>query len=215
VAVALDNAPDRIAVQGVLPKWIVNAWTQEIDLGVSRHGFDDGRACLACLPHGKIKDEDEKIAEELRITEAKQEIRALLQTNRPLDAGFLERVAKAFDIPSESLQEFVGQSIRSFHQRAICGGVVMRLTDGAQPVKAVVPMSFQSALAGIMLAADLVKHASGVLNMPTTSTRINLLRPLAAHLHDPKAKDTSGRCICADRDFLAAYRRKHEISYPN
>ncbi|XSC48385.1 ThiF family adenylyltransferase [Bradyrhizobium sp. RDT10] len=61
VAVALDNAPDRIAVQGALPKWIVNAWTQELDLGVSRHGFDDGRACLACLylPHGKIKDDDE------------------------------------------------------------------------------------------------------------------------------------------------------------
>ncbi|MDH2406646.1 hypothetical protein QCM77_43425 [Bradyrhizobium sp. SSUT18] len=105
IAVALDNDPDRIAVQGVLPKWIVNDWTQEIDLGVSRHGLDDGRACLACLylPHGKIEDEDEKIAEELRITEAKQEIRALLQTNRPLDAGFLERVAKAFDIPSDSL----------------------------------------------------------------------------------------------------------------
>ncbi|MDE5445606.1 hypothetical protein GWG65_30180 [Bradyrhizobium sp. CSA207] len=217
VAVALDNAPDRIAVQGALPKWVVNAWTQEIDLGVSRHGFDDGRACLACLylPHGKIKDEDEKMAEELGMPEAKQEIRVLLQTNRPLDAGFVERVARAFDISSESLQEFVGQSIRSFHQRAICGGVVMRLTDGAQPVKAVVPMSFQSALAGIMLAADLVKHASGVLNVPTTSTRINLLRPLAAHLHDPKAKDTSGRCICADQDFLAAYRRKYEISYPN
>ncbi|KRR04383.1 hypothetical protein CQ12_34275 [Bradyrhizobium jicamae] len=211
IAVALDNAPDRIAVQGVLPKWIVNAWTQELDLGVSRHGFDDGRACLACLylPHGKIKDEDEKMAEELKMPEARQEIRHLLQTNRPVDVGFVERVAKAFDIPSEALREFIGLSVRSFHQRAICGGIVMRLTDGAQPVRAVVPMSFQSALAGIMLAADLVKHASGLLNTPTTSTRINLLRPLASHLHDPKAKDTSGRCICADEDFLAAYRRKY------
>lgn len=132
---------------------------------MSRHGFNDSRACLACLyfPHGKIKDEHEKMAEELRMPEAQQEIRNLLQTNTPLDAGFVERVAKAFGIPSESLQEFVGQSIRSFHQRTICGGIVMRLTDGAQPVRAVVPMSFQSALAGIMLAADLVKHASGVL----------------------------------------------------
>lgn len=217
VAVALDNAPDRIAVQGALPKWIVNAWTQELDIGVSRHGFNDGRACLACLylPHGKIKDEHEKMAEELRMPEAQQEIRNLLQTNPSLDAGFIERVAKAFGITSESLQEFVGHSIRSFHQRAICGGVVMRLTDGAEPVRAVVPMSFQSALAGIMLAADLVKHASGFLNMPTTSTRINLLRPLAAHLHDPMAKDTSGRCMCADQDFLAAYRRKYEVSCQN
>jgi len=217
VAVALDNAPDRIAVQGALPKWIVNAWTQEIDLGVSRHGFDDGRACLACLylPNGRIKDEDEKMAEELKMPEAKQEIRTLLQTNKPVDAGFVERVAKAFDIPSEALLEFVGQSVRSFHQRAICGGTVMRLTDGAQAVRAVVPMSFQSALAGIMLAADLVKHASGLLNVPTTSTRINLLRPLASHLHDPTARDTSGRCLCADQDFLAAYRRKYKISPMN
>lgn len=217
VAVALDNAADRIAVQGALPKWIVNAWTQETDLGVSRHRFDDERPCLACLylPHGKVKDEDERIAEELRMPEAKQEIRVFLQTNRPVDADFVERVAKAFDVPPEALQEFVGQSIRFFHQRAICGGVVMCLTDGRQPVKAVVPMSFQSALAGIMLAADLVKHASGLLNVPTTSTRINLLRPLASHLHDPKAKDTSGRCICADQDFLSAYRRKYEVSRAN
>ncbi len=54
----------------------------------------------------------------------------------------------------------------------------MRLTDGAQPVKAVVPMSFRSALAGIMLAADLVKHASGFeyadhehTDQPASSTR--------------------------------------------
>ncbi|TIW14939.1 MAG: hypothetical protein E5V67_34650, partial [Mesorhizobium sp.] len=44
---------------------------------------------------------------------------------------------------------------------------------------------------------------------PTTSTRVNLLRPLGSHLHDPKAKDSSGRCICSDGDFIAAYRRKY------
>src|SRR5260370_12409044 len=36
VAVALDNAPNRLAVQDALPKWIVNAWTQEAGVGVSR-----------------------------------------------------------------------------------------------------------------------------------------------------------------------------------
>jgi hypothetical protein len=213
VAVGLDNAADRIAVQGALPKWIVNAWTQEIDLGVSRHGFDYAGACLACLylPNGRVKDEDEKMAEELRMPEARLEIRELLQKNKPVDQAFAQRVATAFGIQPDALHEFVGQPARSFHQRAICGGFVMRLTDGAQPGRAVVPMSFQSALAGIMLAADLVKHAAGLLDMPTTSTRINLLRPLASHLHDPKAKDASGRCVCADQDFIAAYRRKYPI----
>jgi molybdopterin/thiamine biosynthesis adenylyltransferase len=49
VAVALDSAADRRAVQAALPEWIVNAWTQPGDLGVSRHTFLDDQACLTCL----------------------------------------------------------------------------------------------------------------------------------------------------------------------
>ncbi len=60
-----------------------------------------------------------------------------------------------------------------------------------------------------MLSAELVKHAAGVLAMPTVSTRINLLRPLGRYLHDPKAQDSTGRCICSDPDFIDAYRRKY------
>jgi len=70
-------------------------------------------------------------------------------------------------------------------------------------------MAFQSTLAGIMLAADLVKHAGGMPAVSTTTTRINLLRPLAPFLGDPRAKNSSGRCVCCDRDFLGAYRRKY------
>ena len=40
------------------------------------------------------------------------------------------------------------------------------------------------------------------MTAPTTATRVNLLRPLAPVLADPRAKDPSGRCICDDRDFL-------------
>ncbi len=211
VAVALDTAADRLAVQGALPKWIVNAWTQETDLGVSRHAFADGKACLACLymPKGEGKSEDLQVAEELGMPEAQMEVRHLLQTHAPVDAGFVARVALALGVPPEPLMPFAGQPLRSFHQGAICGGLAFRLSDGVRAGKAVVPMSFQSALAGIMLAADLVKHAAGVLNAPTTSTRINLLRPLGRHLHDPLAKDASGRCICSDADFIDAYHRKY------
>ncbi|MFX7902704.1 hypothetical protein ABTK34_19770, partial [Acinetobacter baumannii] len=65
VAVALDTAEDRIALQASLPKWIVNAWTQDVDLGVSRHNFADGGACLACLylPTVAVKNEHERVSE--------------------------------------------------------------------------------------------------------------------------------------------------------
>jgi molybdopterin/thiamine biosynthesis adenylyltransferase len=213
VAVALDNAADRIGLQASLPKWIVNAWTQELDLGISRHGFGDGKACLACLymPTGAIKSEDEKVAEELRLPEAKQQVRELLQTGHGVTEEFVQRVATAFAVPFTQLQPFVGQPLRSFHRGAICGGMMVGLTGGSNAGTAVVPMAFQSALAGIGLAADLVKHAAGLPMPPSTSTRINLLRPLAPVLSDPRARDATGRCICCDEDFIEAYRRKYPV----
>ncbi|MER9751383.1 hypothetical protein [Mesorhizobium sp. M0140] len=113
----------------------------------------------------------------------------------------------AMAVPFEPLAAFVGQPLRSFYQQVICGGLVFQLSDGSRLLRTVVPMAFQSALAGIMLAADLVKHSAGFPMSPTTSTRVNLLRPLGSHLHDPKAKDSSGRCICSDEDFIAALQR--------
>ncbi|MER9424965.1 E2 ligase fold family C protein [Mesorhizobium sp. M0317] len=211
VGVALDTAADRLAVQGALPRWIANAWTQEQDLGISRHGFDDGQACLCCMymPTGKSKDEHQLVAEELGMPEAHEEVKMLLQTNTGVPNEFVARVATAMAVPFEPLAAFVGQPLRSFYQEVICGGLVFQLSDGSRLVRTVVPMAFQSALAGIMLAADLVKHSAGFPMSPITSTRVNLLRPLGSHLHDPKAKDTSGRCICSDEDFIAAYRLKY------
>ncbi|MER8648813.1 E2 ligase fold family C protein [Mesorhizobium sp. M1121] len=211
VGVALDTAADRLAVQGALPRWIANAWTQEQDLGISRHGFDDGQACLCCMymPTGKSKDEHQLVAEELGMPEAHEEVKTLLQTNTGVPNEFVARVATAMAVPFEPLAAFVGQPLRSFYQQVICGGVVFQLSDGSRLVRTVVPMAFQSALAGIMLAADLVKHSAGFPMSPTTSTRVNLLRPLGSHLHDPQAKDSSGRCICNDEDFVAAYRLKY------
>lgn len=211
VAVALDTAGDRIAVQASLPRWIVNAWTQTGDLGVSRHGFVDGGACLACLylPDGKVKDEDERVAEEIGLPEARMEVRNLLHGGAPVDAALIARIAAALGVPVEPLLAFEGRPLRALHQGAICGGMVFRLSGGARPAQAVVPMPFQSALAGIMLAADLVKHAVGYGNGRATTTRMDLLRPLGRYLHDPRAKDARGRCICQDPDFLAAYRHKH------
>ena len=211
VAVALDTGADRITVQAALPRWIANAWTQDIDLGVSRHRFGDGRACLACLymPTGPVKSEHERLADELRMPEAVMEIKQMLQLSVTLNEHFIHRVAGAMGLPVEPLMQFVGRPLREFHHAAICGGLAFTLTGGTEPVRAIVPMAFQSALAGIMLAAEIVKHAAGWPEAGAVSTRVNLLRPLARYLDDPIAPDRSGRCICADPDFKASYVLKY------
>lgn len=215
VVIALDSAKDRIAVQASLPRWIVNAWTQPDNLGVSRHDFMGDKACLTCLymPNKKVASESERIAEEIGLPDAEREIRSILARGLPVRRELLARIAQAKGIDIADLLQFEGESLRKFYSEAICGGLVLRLTGETTSAQASqVPMSFQSALAGIMLAAELVKHASGKEQEARTRTEIDLLRKLGTHLSHDQRKDSSGRCICQDSDYQNAYIEKYGLS---
>src|ERR1051325_4599178 len=110
VAVAVDSAHDRLAVQAALPEWIVNAWTQVGDLGVSRHKFFGDQACLACLylPTELQKNEDELVAGAIGLPELTQLIRKLLVTNEGLDRTFLLKVAETAKVDIGELLQFEG-----------------------------------------------------------------------------------------------------------
>ena len=213
VAVAVDSVRDRLAIQGSLPRWIVNAWTQAGDLGVSRHAFVGDHACLACLyfPSGPRKNEDEIIAEDMKIPDAIMEIRALLFNNGTVGRPLLERVATAWNTPVEPLLAFEGKPIRTFYTDAICGGIVLNLGGGTVgAAQAEVPMVFQSALAGILLAGELVSHAAGWKQAPPpVTTTFDLLRPLGEHFSLPYRKHPSGQCICQDEDYINVFRAKY------
>ena len=217
IAVAVDNAEDRQAIQAALPKWVVNAWTQPGDLGVSRHGFLGDDACLTCLyfPNEMGKHLDQIVASAIGLPEAYLEVRALLHTNAPIGRDLVMRAASAMGVPLEPLLPFESEPICVFYARAICGGAVLRLggTVGGSHRMAAVPLAFQSALAGIMLAAELVAHAGGLRSVafPAT-TKIDLLRPLGSHLSLHIRKHRSGYCICQDKDYIKAYREKYEPS---
>lgn len=210
VAVALDSAKDRIAVQAGLPRWVCNAWTQTGDLGVSRHGFLGDQACLACLymPTGAVPNEDELVAQAINMPQQLMEVRTLLQQNTPVGEEFIRRMATAMTVPAEPLLPFATKPLRAFYAEAVCGGTLLQLGAHQVTVDTQVPMAFQSALAGVLLAAELVADALGLKNPPPPSvTRINLLRPLADYLSFPEAKRPP--CICQDADYQSAYRAKY------
>ena len=213
VAVAVDSAEDRVGIQAALPRWVVNAWTQPEDLGVSRHDFDGDQACLACmyLPKGEQKSEATLVAEAIGLPNEWQDVGGRLRTNTPTERLFLERIAAAKDLALERLLPFEGRSLRALYVEGWCGRAVIGFdAEEGQVARAEVPMAFQSALAGVMLAAELVARAAGLKEAPPqVETRINLLRPLAEVLSFPVAKDSRGRCICQDEDFIGAYRAKH------
>lgn len=213
VAVALDSAQDRVAVQAALPRWIVNAWTQTGDLGISRHGFITDDACLACLylPDKTTPDLSQLVADAIGLPGEKREVGRYLHTNAPLEREFIVKIADAKQTPPEKLLPFVGKTLRSFYSEAVCGAAVFQFSDrNGQANRTEVPMGFQSAMAGILLASELAVHAAGLRRVPpSTTTTIDLLRPLGKHISLPRKKDRAGRCICQDNDYIAAYNAKY------
>jgi hypothetical protein len=142
-----------------------------------------------------------------------KEIGALLFTGAPVSRELIEMSAAALEVSPEPLLKFVGKPLRAFYVGAICGGLVLKLGGAVatRPRQAEVPLAFQSALAGIMLAAELVAHASGLKEAPPpVTTQIGLLQPLpGGHLSLPATKHPSGACICQDPDYVNAYRIKY------
>jgi hypothetical protein len=215
VAVAVDTGEVRMAIQSSVPRRVLNAWTQPGNLGISRHDFLGEHACLMCLylPDRPKKSLDELVMEAIGFTaESQFEVRHLLYTGIGLNRAFLERVASALHLDVLPLLRFEGKPLREFYTEAVCGGVLLSLGNTNSRKNVEVPMSFQSALGGILLAAEIVLDAAGLRkeSLPTTTT-IDLLKPLGSHLSFPHQKHPSGKCICQDRDFVARYEAKYVL----
>jgi hypothetical protein len=193
---------------------------------VSRHRALGPGACLACLyvpTEAAPKNEDSLVAEALGLADMQLHVRQMLATNAPVDEPLLRHIAGALSVEAAPLLPFVGRPLRAFYSEAVCGGVVLRLRAAAAAEGrelssdcgvaglpsdrgAMVPMAFQSAMAGILLAAAFVAEAAG-LPTPREGSKavLDLLRPLGTHLIVPVSKHPSGRCLCQDPDFQAAY----------
>ena len=215
VAVAADNAKVRIQVQSSLPDWTFNAWTQAGEAGVSRHRFADGNACLACLymPKGHAPNQDQIVVAALRLPKDEitlRNVRQRLETGQPTERAFLEQIATANHLDVDCLIPFEGRPLCDFYVEAICGGKILEFSSSDLAQNVEVPMAFQSALAGILMAADVA--SKGARRKIQTITQIDLMRPMGSVLTSPRRPDGSGRCICSDPDFVGRYRAKYPRS---
>lgn len=210
---AVDSAKARIQIQASLPFRIFNGWTQRGEAGVSRHHFLDGKACLACLymPQGQAVNEDVMVTQALKLGDDEatvKEVRRRLQQAVPTEHAFLERISRSTCVPIEKLKQFEGRSLKDFYVEAVCGGRVMEFHAAALQAKAEVPMGFQSALSGLLLAAELVRPEP----MRHTVTQIDLLGTYPERPGTPRAKSLSPRCLCLDEDFVEVFKEKYPAS---
>lgn len=213
---AVDSAQARIEIQASLPRFILNGWTQRGEAGVSRHDFLNGMACLACLymPTGQAPSEDLIIARALQLGEDDlivREIRRRLVLSVPTERAFLEKIAEAAGVEIEKLLSFENRLLRDLYVEGVCGGAVMEFHAAALKVRAEVPMGFQSALSGILLAAELARPKT----LQTNVTQIDLLSTFPERPDHNRAKTPTLSCLCHDQDFVEVFRDKYGVGTEN
>lgn len=213
--VAIDNAQDRIGIQASLPKVIINGYTENNVLGISRHNNFVNETCVVCtyMPAGKRKSHSQEVADNLNLPHLERQIRDYIFYNKEADDQLLDWVAQANAIDFMKLEKFRGVPVQEFYANVVCGGMLMELRDGDRVVEHIeAPLAFQSAMAGILEFSELLILKLGLRkdSMPN-KTQFYPLQSVKSGVNPYNhsfPKDNSGRCICSDQDFISAYKSK-------
>lgn len=234
VLAALDSIAGRIELQASLPRRIFNAYTQPLDIGWSRHESFGMDACLACLywPTGPRQNRHEIVGAAL----GQHPMRVLrymivpgLAVGQPIPAQHLPTdvdpelrarwgaIPIAHDIGDalfgdrDAINSRAAASIEDLYHE-MCAGALLPTVAGVRHREVVVPLAHQSALAGIMLATELlVAHDPelAALRPSGPEARFDVFRPAP-----PRALPLARRvdCICSDRFYLDEYSSRWPAS---
>jgi hypothetical protein len=208
VCVSVDNVDGRRTAQALLPRVVINGWTGEAGLGASWHELANGRACLACIYHPTKPglSAPEQAAEALGLP--RERAMMLWMTREPLTDADLRTIASALGVTFETLAPWRRRALGDVYTDVVCGAVPMDL-QGLNKVETV-PLAHQSVLAGILMAAELVKRSSPELaGRSQSETLVSWDDVLRAPPHGwaRPAASTPG-CICGDDVYRAVYSER-------
>lgn len=207
-AVSIDNVDGRRSAQALLPRLVVNGWTGDQALGASWHIFSRDAACLACLyhPHGQGSSAIEQAAKALGLSHDRTAL--LWVTHQLLSSDDIKIVAKSLGVRKSVLKPWRSKSLGDIYTDIVCGAVPLDVT-GVGKVETV-PLAHQSALAGILMAAELLKRTQpelAALSQPESLISWDdILRAPPIIWAKPRAREKG--CICGDPDYQSVYRKK-------
>lgn len=207
VCVAVDTVEGRRISQALLPRLVLNGWTGNGCLGVSWHEFHRDAACLACLyPPEPGKSQTEIVAEALGL-EHNRAAELWVRAQAPSEEEF-QVIADHLEVKIEEIEEWKKQPITEIYRGLICSST--RLDLKGIKKRAVVPLSHQSVLAGILLASELVKRTDAELSKLSQKEVLIIWEDV---LSQPGRSWTRVRnrvpgCICGDRIYQEVYAKK-------
>lgn len=208
IAVSVDNVAGRRASQALLPRLVVNGWTGEHALGASWHVFSEDRACLACLyhPHGQGISAIEQASRALGIPHDRAA--ALWVTPERLNEADVRAAATSLGVDFKVLSSWVGKRLGDLYTDVVCGAVPLDV-NGLGKIETV-PLAHQSALAGVLMAAELIKRLEPTLSPVSQPEPLvswdNILQAVPTSWCKPRPREDG--CICTDDVYQSIYRQK-------
>ena len=213
VCVSTDNVPARRATQALLPRTVLNGFTGDRSLGTSWHRFSDDAACLACLYHPDRpgKDHAQIVGERLGL--GRQRAGFLWASRVPLTDQDLRTIADHLGTSVADLAPWRGRALQDLYSDVVCGSVALDVRGIGR--LETVPLAHQSALAGVLMAAELVKRSHPELETFSQPERLvswdDVLRPPPPPGRWASRRSRAPGCFCSDRDYQAVYRRKWPV----
>lgn len=208
LAVSVDNVPTRRAVQAVLPRLAINGWTSERGLGTSWHYFGESGPCLACeyQPRGRGRSQTQLVSDAFGIVH--ERVAHLWVNQEGLNSADLETATNHLKLPRGALRQWLNRPIQKLYTDVMCGQVALDLS-GVGRLEAV-PLAHQSALAGILMATELIRRTDPALTARSSSKPMIVWDDV---LHvAPKSwtqvRQPRAHCICSDDAYRRRYRRK-------
>ncbi len=208
ICISIDNVEGRRSAQALLPRLLINGWTGDRALGISWHVLSRNAACLACLyqPRGPGISATEQVARALGLSVERATL--LWISRQPMSDDDLRVAANTLGVDPDALHPWRGKALGEFYTEVVCGAVPLDV-KGVGQVEAV-PLAHQSALAGVLMAAELVKRTSqDLVHLAQSETLVawdDVLRPPPKSWLKPRPRETD--CICGDQDYQSVYREK-------
>lgn len=206
--VSVDNVDGRRTAQALLPRLIINGWTGDQALGASWHVFSRDVACLACLyhPHGQGVSAIDQAAKAFGLPVDRATL--LWVTHQPLTDGDIQTATKTLGVSGAELKRWRGKYIGDLYTEVVCGTVPLDVT-GLGKIE-MVPLAHQSALAGILMAVELLKRTHTGLSKLSQSEPLvswdNVLDAVPKTWCKPRAREIG--CVCGDPDYQKIYAQK-------
>lgn len=213
ICISVDNIEGRRTAQALLPRLVVNGWTSDTGLGASWHRFLGSSACLACLyqPKNIGLSQTELAAQALGIPH--DQLSMLWVTEKPLESDLIRTIETHLGLSLGKLAHWTGKRVQDVYSGVICGQVGLDLSAIGRV--ATVPLAHQSLLAGILMAAELVKRSDQHLETKSQPEPLIIWDDIMRN--PPKYwvvnRQKEPECFCGDAAYRSVYQEKWRIKH--